>query len=296
MIYLIVVIIVCSYRLNVQVTGLSFPSPFHSISRRDFISTGIIASTTFGTNQLDNLPQQSWAQALEEEIIPGTNPIQLPERNILLQKILSNASDEEILEAIRQLELLDPSKGKAATYDELGGTWELIYSINTEAFSYLLNLPELIRPKSLQLLGSDATKEVGAGRVAQVLDFPTLPLTFILSSGAVPVMENPSILEIFPPFRFEARLFGGKIRKQFESGSDADFRALNARSAEAQAAGRNMYKQRYLETSGKKGDLRISEVVAGDPVIVVSFKQKLVMMLSIGAALMNKTKIYRFSQ
>lgn len=52
------------------------------------------------------------------------------------------------------------------------------------------------------------------------------------------------------------------------AGSDKDFRALNARTEEAQVAGRNMYKQRYLDTSGEKGDLRISEVISGDPVLV----------------------------
>ena len=45
---------------------------------------------------------------------------------------------------------------------------------------------------------------------------------------------------------------------------------LNARDAEAQAAPRNMYAQLYLETTGAEGDLRVSKVVSGDPVIVGS--------------------------
>ena len=67
--------------------------------------------------------------------------------------------------------------------------------------------------------------------------------------------------------RLEKDGFGGR-KLLVEAGSDADFRALNARDAEAQAAGRNLYAQRYLDTSGLAGDLRVSTVVAGDPVIV----------------------------
>ena len=53
-----------------------------------------------------------------------------------------------------------------------------------------------------------------------------------------------------------------------EAGSDADFRAVNARSAEAQAAPKNRFEIEYLEESGKAGDLRVSRIASGDPVIV----------------------------
>ena len=59
----------------------------------------------------------------------------------------------------------------------------------------------------------------------------------------------------------------GKL-KLVEAGSDADFRAINARDSEAQAAPKNRYAQLYLETTGRPGDLRVSSVVSGDPVIV----------------------------
>ena len=61
-----------------------------------------------------------------------------------------------------------------------------------------------------------------------------------------------------------------RAARRIESGSDADFRAANARTAEAQAAPPNLYEQCYLETGGRAGDLRISRVTAGDPVIVGS--------------------------
>jgi hypothetical protein len=234
------------------------------ISRRDAIFTG--AATFATTTGITSINPPS-AQAIEinipaEELLKGP-----PERIELLKKIGGKSTDKEVEAAIAELEKLDPSCGKAAVSDQLGGTWELIYCVNAEAFSPLLNLPKLIRPTSFQLVGDDAVPVVGSGRIAQLLNFPILPLALILSSGTEPVNSDSSVLEIFPPFRLEAK-FGGFKTQIVESGSDADFRALNARTEEAQNAGRNMYKQRYLETTGRKGDLRISEVVAGDPVLV----------------------------
>ncbi|KAJ1455015.1 hypothetical protein M885DRAFT_520943 [Pelagophyceae sp. CCMP2097] len=53
-----------------------------------------------------------------------------------------------------------------------------------------------------------------------------------------------------------------------DAGSDAAFRKTQARTTEAQLAPRNTYAQLYLEETGRTGDLRISRVTAGDPVIV----------------------------
>jgi hypothetical protein len=157
----------------------------------------------------------------------------------------------------------------AATSPALDGRWELLWSEKAEAFSPLLGLPSPLRPSSFQLVGSAAAPVVGVGRIAQVLEWRRSPLSLILSSGAVAADDDPSVLEIFPPFRFETQI--GQSRLTIvEAGSDAEFRATNLRSAEAQAAGRNLYKQLYLDTTGAAGDLRISTVVAGDPVIVGS--------------------------
>lgn len=250
--------------LAVCVNGLTLkPS---GISRRKAISNGAatIAAAAGGifVSNPDDASAAMDVDISNEESLKGP-----PERIALLQKIVRKSSDEEIAAAIANLERLDPANGKAATSDKVGGTWELIYSVNAEAFSPLLNLPKPIRPSSLQLIGDDAAPVVGEGRIAQVLNFPILPLSLILSSGTVPVASDPSVFEIFPPFRLEAKFGSAKVQI-VESGSDADFRALNARTDEAQAAGRNLYKQRYLETTGQKGDLRVSEVVAGDPVLV----------------------------
>ncbi|EOD17158.1 hypothetical protein EMIHUDRAFT_470320 [Emiliania huxleyi CCMP1516] len=159
--------------------------------------------------------------------------------------------------------------GRAARSDALGGTWRLLWSYKADKFSPLLGLPRPVRPASLQLLGPAATGTVGEGRVANLLLFP-FGVRLLLSSGVLPAADGPpSTLEIMPPFRLELDA-AGRRRLLVEAGSDADFRALNARDAEAQAAPRNRYAQSYLETSGRAGDLRVSTVVSGDPVIVGS--------------------------
>lgn len=245
------------------------------LSRRDAITSGASKMLAFmATAASVVVPTPSCAEAGSVE---GS-----PERQALLRAIASMAPDEEVIRLISTLEPLDPSRSKAATAAELDGTWELVYSLNASAFSPLLNLPRPIRPTSLQLIGDDAAREVGGqGRIVQKLAFPFLSL--VLSSGIVPV-DSGNVLEIQPPFRLEVvwsddtlrrpgRLAKGLARggarwKLVDSGSDADFRALNARDEEAQAAGRNMYEISYLDTTGQAGDVRISRVVAGDPVIV----------------------------
>ncbi|KAL3783426.1 hypothetical protein HJC23_002853 [Cyclotella cryptica] len=67
------------------------------------------------------------------------------------------------------------------------------------------------------------------------------------------VVRDPSILEIYPPFRFQlGETPGSSVAKQtiVESQSDADFRAVNARTTEAQMAPKNEYEQLYLEDFG----------------------------------------------
>uniref|UniRef100_A0A7S3V5R6 Plastid lipid-associated protein/fibrillin conserved domain-containing protein n=1 Tax=Chaetoceros debilis TaxID=122233 RepID=A0A7S3V5R6_9STRA len=259
-----------SFLAKHEMLSLGLEMPRNSISRREVFVKG--AGVTTAAVATAFLPQQN-AFANNNFIDESSEVTSSPERNALLQKIVSKASDDEVELAIKNLERLDPSKGNAASVDELGGRWELIYSVNAEAFSPLLNLPEPIRPRSLQLIGEDAASVVGDGRIAQVLNFPIIPLTFLLSSGAVPLADpdlsnkDTSNLEIFPPFRFEIQLGSARVQV-VEAGSDAEFRALNARDEDAQKAGRNIYKQRYLDMTGKKGDLRISEVTSGDPVIV----------------------------
>ena len=96
------------------------------------------------------------------------------------------------------------------------------------------------------------------------------PVQLWLSSGALVSGDDPSVLDIKPPFRLQAggRAGSGATKRTIvEAGSDADFRKANVRTEEAQRAPPNKYKQTYLEGGGK-GALRISTVTEGDPVIV----------------------------
>jgi hypothetical protein len=202
----------------------------------------------------------------------GASATELPERAALLSAITSGASDSVVLSKIDALVLLDPAKGRgAAEKDDLAGEWELIWSYGAEAFSPLLTLPRPFRPESYQYLGPIATDEVGEGRVAQGLVGGVLgPLQLWLSSGAVVSGDDPSVLDIKPPFRLQAGGRAGSAvakRTIVEAGSDAEFRKANVRTDEAQRAPPNKYKQTYLEGGGK-GALRISTVTEGDPVIV----------------------------
>jgi hypothetical protein len=192
------------------------------------------------------------------------------DRSELLAAIDRNAPDDEVISIIGKLK--DPSQGRGATYpDRLDGEWELIWSYKAEAFSPLLKLPKPFRPKSLQYFGSIAAQEVGEGRIAQGLTGGLLLNNQLwLSSGAIPYAQDPSVLEIQPPFRFQLGERAGSTKPKrtlVESGSDADFRRVNARTQEAQEAGKNQYQQMYLENTGT-GSLRVSSVIAGDPVLV----------------------------
>lgn len=183
-----------------------------------------------------------------------------PRAALLMLLAASPANDDAaVAAAMERLVPLDPSRGAAATSAALGGRWRLLWSANADAFSPLLNLPLPLRPESLQLLGSAAESAgCGTGRIAQLLDFPLpfLPV-FRLTSSARPDPDDPRTLEIFPPFRLETLPAGsggsGGGRTLVESGSDAGFRAVNARTAEAQAAPRNRYEISYLEESGRPG-------------------------------------------
>eukprot|EP00804_Cyclotella_cryptica_P013512 CCRYP_017232-RA/>CCRYP_017232-RA protein AED:0.18 eAED:0.18 QI:0/0/0/1/0/0/2/0/238 len=182
-----------------------------------------------------------------------------PQREALIQALSSQSSDQVVLQAIENLLPLNLMKSKeSAKYaNALNGEWKLLW-YNKSDFSPLLKLPYPFRPDSYQYFGDVAEKEVGAGRVAQGLTGGVLSALgpkkeLWLSSGAIAKESDPSILEIYPPFRFQlGETPGSSVAKQtiVESQSDADFRAVNARTTEAQMAPKNEYEQLYLEDFG----------------------------------------------
>ncbi len=209
---------------------------------------------------------------------PSSTASSIPqERNALLEAISRKSSDEVIVKAIQNLIPLNPLKSSSPSEysSALDGEWKLLW-YNKSDFSPLLKLPSPFRPDSYQYFGKIAEQEVGEGRVAQGLVGGVVALSggskkeLWLSSGAVPSKDDPSVLEIYPPFRFQwGETPGSSSPKStiVESQSDAEFRAANARSTEAQLAPKNEYEQVYLENYGS-GSLRVSVITKGDPVIV----------------------------
>jgi len=194
-----------------------------------------------------------------------------PERDALVTAISQGASDDVVMEAIQKLVPLDPSQGRGASSQQLlDGEWKLLWSAKAEAFSPLLQLPKPVRPDSYQYLGEIAAAEVGPNRVAQGLTGGLLGQSQLwLSSGVQASNQDPAVLDILPPFRFQigGRVGSGRPKRTIvEAGSDAEFRAVNVRTQEAQLAPPNQYRQIYVEDGD--GALRISTITEGDPVIV----------------------------
>mmetsp|Transcript_21947 Transcript_21947/g.51750 ORF Transcript_21947/g.51750 Transcript_21947/m.51750 type:complete len:393 (+) Transcript_21947:84-1262(+) len=271
-----------------QLSGESLSSSMGS--RRSFLSfsvalaTSVVAGTAAAAAaDTATISQSSPSTSSTVELrSSGDEGNRIKLRNRLLQLISSKSTREEeaeILDTIQQLQQYDPTKGQAATKtynSDLDGEWKLIWSIKADAFSPLLKLPPPFRPMSYQYLGEAAASEVGPDRVAQGLTGGLLvgQSQVWLSSGVRNNVDNngddPSTLDILPPFRLQ---YGGRYRSNkpkttiVEAGSDAEFRKLNARTSEAQAAPKNSYKQLYVERGGK-GSLRISTITDGDPVII----------------------------
>ncbi len=227
------------------------------VSRRDWIQNGLISSGMLSLEFVDTFPAHSADLASSS-----------PEREALLQAISSKSSDDIVLKCIETLVAMQsnqPNKNVASLVDRVDGRWKLIWSIKDDKFSPLLQLPEPFKPSSYQYVGSAAAPIVGDGRIAQLLTNGILgPSKTWLSSG---IQEySQTTLQIQPPFRLEIETSLKRLQI-VEAGSDADFRAINVRSTEAQLAPPNLYQQLYVEDIGP-GSLRISKIVEGDPVIV----------------------------
>lgn len=252
-------------------------SPDEQVSRRRLFSrtfTSLVATNLI----LGNNSQPASAKVVAYPFSTIDAAASVPqERNELLQAISNKSSDEVVAQAIQNLIPLNPLKSSSASEysNALDGEWKLLW-YNKSDFSPLLKLPSPLRPDSYQYFGKIAEQEVGEGRVAQGLVGGVVSLSggsnkeLWLSSGAVASKDDPKVLEIYPPFRFQLGETPGSTAPKstiVESESDADFRAANARTVEAQQAPKNEYEQVYLENYGS-GSLRVSVITKGDPVIV----------------------------
>lgn len=171
------------------------------------------------------------------------------------------AADEGVEEAIEALVQFDPAEGQGARARALAGTWRLLWSSSAAEVSRVLRaVPAPLAPTSLQLLGDAG---IGPGRGANVLDFLGGLIRLELSSAAVPSGADASSVVIGPPFRLALLAGGGRLPLGAEEDESSDTTPLLGNQ-------KSIFRQRYLETSGAAGDLKISSVVSGDPVVVGS--------------------------
>jgi hypothetical protein len=184
-----------------------------SSSRRTFMTTALGGLLTSNVALTIGSVEDVFAVAADHDLDQNYNNSNYYRSQLLelLQSDQHPTTDGEILAAIEQLIPFDPSKKAAATLsEELDGEWKLLWSIKAEAFSPLLRLPPPFQPSSYQYLGSAASGEVGTGRVAQGLTGGVLRTSQLwLSSRTEVASDDPSVLEIFPPFRLE---FGGRYK------------------------------------------------------------------------------------
>jgi hypothetical protein len=185
-----------------------------NISRRNCLSSalgGLICGTAL--LERSNYRHAAFAEdMLAAEVQSNSAPAERYRTKLLQQIQYNQASEEEILKTIEQLVPYDPSNKAAATFeDDLSGEWKLLWSAKAEAFSPLLKLPRPFKPDSFQYLGQASAIEVGPGRVAQGLTGGLLlgSSQIWLSSGVKAASDDPSVLEISPPFRLE---YGGRYQ------------------------------------------------------------------------------------
>ena len=240
-----------------------------SISRRKVLDFGVSSILGVGGGVVASSRPRTASAAAETTALDADYVLvgAVLSREGLLRAIAEGQSDEAVLAWCDQLIPFDPSGGKGASVGSLGGSWRLLWTKDEAPAAAQLLRKAFHQPVSTQLLGAEAAALVGEGRVAQLLDVAGL-VHFELSSGATPDGDDPSVLNILPPFRFSASFAGGSPINLANADSDADFRAVNARSEEARKAPRNRYTQQYLETSGHSGDIRVSRITEGDPAIV----------------------------
>jgi hypothetical protein len=243
--------------------------------RQGLVSTGVIVATG-GVSLVSDCPP-AWGE--ESPLVSSS-----PERDALLRAINARAGEETVLKCIDDLiaaqsntktKSSSSSSSSSSLTDRIDGQWRLIWSIKDDKFSPLLQLPGPLKPTSYQYAGSAAAPIVGEGRIVQMLTNGILgPTKTWLSSDIVEYKSDSdsttssSTLQIRPPFRLELESpFTPNRQVLVDAGSDADFRAANVRTVEAQLAPPNLYEQLYVEEQGS-GSLRISKIIEGDPVIV----------------------------
>ncbi|CAL8472029.1 g11571 [Coccomyxa elongata] len=175
-------------------------------------------------------------------------------RQALLDAIAAKKGDDEVIAALRKLAKQNPTSSPAKS-PTIYGKWKLLWASSNAEVSRVLKLP--IPAKSTQLLGKEFVGDEGRG--ANLIDIGNGTIVVRLSSAAVPDEKDDTTVLIGPPFYLEAKVAGFNIPIQDTQPGGGRKSILGNEI--------NYFRQLYVENSGKPGDLRVSEVYAGDPAV-----------------------------
>ncbi|KAK3247394.1 hypothetical protein CYMTET_43106 [Cymbomonas tetramitiformis] len=177
----------------------------------------------------------------------------------LIATIKGGGDSAQVQNAIDGLVPYNPTPDPARS-PQLEGTWRLLWSSDTaEVTKATKDLP--IPFQSIQLVGPRGGME--AGRAANLVKVFGGFVTLKLSSSAVQDDTNSSAVIIGPPFRLELLVAGKSFPISKVESTEAETTDLLGNQL-------NEFSQLYLEDSGQPGDIRVSKVTAGDPVVLDS--------------------------
>ncbi|CAL5220823.1 g2900 [Coccomyxa viridis] len=175
-------------------------------------------------------------------------------RQALLDAIKDKEGDDKVIGALRELAKQNPTKSPAKS-EKIFGEWNLLWASENAEVSRVLRLP--IPAKSTQLLGKDFVGEEGRG--ANLIDIGNGLVVVRLTSAAVPDEKDDTTVVIGPPFYLSAKFAGRELPIQDTQPGGGRKSILGNEL--------NYFRQLYVETTGNPGDLRVSEVYAGDPAV-----------------------------
>mmetsp|Transcript_16685 Transcript_16685/g.23007 ORF Transcript_16685/g.23007 Transcript_16685/m.23007 type:complete len:275 (-) Transcript_16685:90-914(-) len=236
---------VCAHAQDIQRETLK-------VSRRDLAKTAML-SVASATCQLP-LMQAGVAMALPAKDPPTS---QAEARQQLLETISSGGDSKEVQLAIDNLVPFNPTNEPARS-PKLEGEWRLLWSSDVaEVTKATKDFP--LPFQSIQLIGPGGGME--EGRAANLIRVFGGFITLKLSSSAVPDPANSSAVTIGPPFRL-GLLVGDKYFP-IQENDGAERKDILGNEF-------NEFSQLYFEDSGKPGDLRVSKVTNGDPIVIGS--------------------------
>merc|ERR1712023_403902 len=112
-------------------------------------------------------------------------------------------------------------------------------------------------------MGGEPGGPLPGGRAANLVKVLGGAVTLKLSSSAIPDANLSDAVIIGPPFRLELLVLDRSIALGAEETTESDTSTVLGNQL-------NTFSQLYLESSGKPGDIRVSRVTAGDPVVLGS--------------------------